>query len=162
MREGLIQFLDRLQANGYKATEKRSVILQHLIDHKEKHLSADDLYKLVGNDEKDVGLATIYRSLDVFEKAGIIQHILFDGDCKRYHLTNYPERQKHYHLVCEVCGRIMDVHQDVIEVLKEDIYLEKKFIITDQKVQIYGVCELCEAARQNEINDAREKNDKNK
>lgn len=133
----------KIQSKGYKMTKQRRKVLESLINNCNEHMTAEEIYKVIKKDDKDIGFATVYRSLDMLEKSGVIQHLTFGEGCKRYHFSANGFMEKHYHLVCEECGKIIDINQDVIEILKKDILGEKNFIIRDQKVQIYGICQEC-------------------
>lgn len=142
----------KIQSKGYKMTKQRRKVLESLLNNSNEHMTAEEIYKMIKKDDKDIGFATVYRSLDMLEKSGVIQHLTFGEGCKRYHFSGNGFIDKHYHLVCEECGKIIDIKHDVIEILKEDVLLEKNFIIRDQRVQIYGICEECAKKRSNKKN----------
>jgi Fur family ferric uptake transcriptional regulator len=132
-----------LRRKGYKLTPQRRAVLKAILINQGKHLSAEEIYEEVRKINPNIGFATIYRTLDLFEKIGFIQHISFDDGYKRYHIMTHDKKERHYHLICEICGDIIDIHQDSIEIFKEDILSEKGFIITNQEVQIFGICKKC-------------------
>ncbi|WDV45191.1 Fur family transcriptional regulator [Clostridiaceae bacterium M8S5] len=131
------------QMRGYKFTLQRRTILEIILINQEKHLSAEEIYEEVRKIISDIGFATIYRTLDLFEKIGIIQHVSFGDGCKRYHIATLDKKKRHYHLICDICGVITDIHEDFIEIFEEDIISETGFIIRNHEVQIFGICKKC-------------------
>ena len=143
MNSSLLKASSILESKGYKMTSQRKKVFQCISKCSDQHLSAEEIYDIVRKKDASVGFATVYRALDAFEKSGILQHLFFDDGSKRYHLVNVNEKDDHYHLVCEICGRIIDVKKEDIESLVDKVFLNKGFIINDQKVQIFGICDRC-------------------
>ena len=131
-----------IKSKGMKYTEQRAVILQILIDI-DDHLSAEELHEIVKKEypEHNIGIATIYRTLNFLEEVELISSISFGKDGKKYEGNN---KKHHDHLICTSCGDIKEFFDDAIEKRQEKIAHNMGFQITDHTLQIYGVCEKCQ------------------
>ena len=129
-----------LKKSGLKATLPRLKILS-LFEHSDaKHLSAEDVYKLLIKSGEDVGLATIYRVLTQFEQAGLLMRHHFESDKAVFELS---DSQHHDHLVCMQCGHVEEFCDDVIEERLQRIEQNKQFTMTEHALVIYGICKNC-------------------
>jgi Fur family ferric uptake transcriptional regulator len=129
-----------LKKAGLKATLPRIRILQLLENAGQRHVSAEDVYKLLLDAGEDVGLATIYRVLTQFEAAGLVTRHHFEGGHSVFELN---VGSHHDHLVCVRCGRIEEFIDEVIEARQRDIATRLGFTITDHALYIYGICANC-------------------
>ncbi|ACL69347.1 Fur family transcriptional regulator [Halothermothrix orenii] len=129
-----------LGSNNYKITSQRKDILKVLIKNKERHFSAEELYEEVKKINPDVGLATIYRNLEIFSELGITHQLDFDGNFKKYELS--LERH-HHHLICKNCGKIIEFNDDVLEDFEKDLEKHYNFKIVDHQIKFYGICQDC-------------------
>ena len=126
-----------LKKSGLKATLPRLKILS-LFEHSEaKHLSAEDVYKLLIKSGEDVGLATIYRVLTQFEQAGLLLRHHFESDKAVFELS---DSQHHDHIVCLQCGHVEEFCDDEIEKRQEIIATKKGFTIQEHSLYIYAEC----------------------
>lgn len=134
--------LDReeLKKAGLKVTVPRMKILSILETAKERHLSAEDIYKQLLESGHDVGLATVYRVLTQFEQAGLVVRHHFEGDYSVFELDN---GEHHDHLVCVACGRVEEFVDDVIEERQKQVAEQFGFEMTDHSLYIYGICGKC-------------------
>lgn len=133
---------------NYKLTPQRRAILEVFIENRHQHLSAEEILTLVKNKYSDIGFATIYRTLDLFEELGIIHRLNFGDGCSRYELFNIGASQ-HHHLVCFNCEQIFEVKDDLLNKLETNIEKQHDFTICDHRLQFYGYCKDCK----NELND---------
>ncbi|AGB41935.1 Fe2+/Zn2+ uptake regulation protein [Halobacteroides halobius DSM 5150] len=142
--ESKLQDLKSLLATkNYKLTSQRKLILQILLDHQGEHLSAEDIYQIVKQEDSGIGLATVYRTLELFSDLGIIQQLNFDEDRRRYELgTNNDEH--HHHLVCEECGRVIEFNDEILEAFEDDLADKHNFKITQHRIKFYGRCKECQ------------------
>lgn len=136
-----------LKKVGLKATVPRLRILQLLESHKQRHLTAEEVYKILLEVGEDVGLATVYRVLTQFEAAGLVVRHHFEGGLSVFELN---EGCHHDHLVCTKCGKIVEFVDEVIEQRQRTIAQQKGFDIADHCLYIYGVCGECQGGRGNE------------
>ncbi|WP_018248712.1 Fur family transcriptional regulator [Orenia marismortui] len=122
-------------------TVQRKHILAVLIKNRDKHLSAEDIYNLVKSDYESIGIATVYRSLDLFKNNGVISKINI-GDIFKYEFI-FQEKEKHHHLICKKCGAIIDVQGLLVDNLSQKLRIDKGFECFDSYVSIKGYCAKC-------------------
>lgn len=128
---------NELRKAGLKATLPRLKILEILQKNQTDHLSAEDVYrKLLDNDE-DIGLATIYRVLSQFEEAGlVIRHHFEDG-----HALFELEQGPHDHLICVKCGKIEEFFDDEMQQRQRDLAQKSGFDLSKHTLVLYGECQ---------------------
>jgi Fur family ferric uptake transcriptional regulator len=122
---------------GLKATLPRLKILSLFENSAVRHLSADDVYKLLIAEGEDVGLATVYRVLTQFEQAGLLSRHHFESDKAVYELN---QGGHHDHLVCMQCGRVEEFYDEEIERRQKSIAIERGFNIRDHSLYLYADC----------------------
>ena len=132
-----------LKASGLKATLPRLKILEIFQNSKVRHLTAEDVYKILLSEDMDVGLATVYRVLTQFEQAGLLHRNHFETGKAIFELN---EGSHHDHLVCLDCGRVEEFFDAQIEQRQHTVAIERGFKIADHALAIYGNCtkENCE------------------
>lgn len=136
-------YMEKLQREGYKYTNQREEILRIIMDNKDDHLSCEEVHNIVSKENKDVGIATVYRTLQLFEKLNFVYRINFDDGVSRYELNLGTENHHHHHLICTKCGSVMEVKMDLLELLEDNIEKEEGFTIQDHNVKFYGICKNC-------------------
>jgi Fur family ferric uptake transcriptional regulator len=107
-------YKDILQKEGYKLTNQRKDILKTLLNNNHKHLSCEDVFNIVSKENSDLGIATVYRTLQLFEKLNIVYKINFDDGLSRYELNLGEENHQHHHLICLNCGKVIMLNFMVI------------------------------------------------
>lgn len=132
-----------LQDSGYKLTKQRKDILMVMIEHHDKHLSCDEIYRYVIEINEDLGIATVYRTLQLFETLNIVYRINFDDGLSRYELNTGTEDHQHHHLICLECGDVSEVKLDLLESLEHEIESSSNFTIVNHNVKFYGYCNNC-------------------
>jgi Fur family ferric uptake transcriptional regulator len=134
-----------LGENGYKTTTQRSLVYDTLTENKDQHLSTEEVYDLVKDKNPNMGIATIYRTLQLFEEIGLVYKHNFDDGCSRYEILspNSTEVHQHHHLVCKKCGKIIEVKEDLMNSLEEIIEKQYNFEILNHVVKFTGVCSEC-------------------
>ncbi len=126
-----------LKTIGLKATLPRLRILDLFENSKVRHLSAEDVYKLLLNEGMDVGLATVYRVLTQFEQAGLLVRRHFESGKSVFEMTDAGE---HDHLVCLQCGRVEEFYDREIERRQVKIAKDRGFAIREHSLYIYADC----------------------
>ncbi len=121
-----------LKSSGLKATLPRLKILEIFQNNDVRHLTAEDVYKILLNENMDVGLATVYRVLTQFEQAGLLNRNHFESGKAIFELN---EGSHHDHLVCLDCGRVEEFYDEQNSVAKE-----RGFSIAEHSLAIYGNC----------------------
>ncbi len=135
---------EKLRAKESKLTTRRELILKVLLENNGKHLSAEEVYNLVKREAPDVGLATVYRTLELFQEFDLIQTIDFGDGRKRYEFgTESGGTHHHHHLICIKCGSIIEVNEDLLEELENRVSIKHNFTVTDHQLKIFGVCDQC-------------------
>jgi Fur family ferric uptake transcriptional regulator len=126
-----------LKTIGLKATTPRLRILELFEKSAVRHLSAEDVYRLLMTDGLDVGLATVYRVLTQFEQAGLLQRHHFESGKAVFELN---DSSHHDHLVCMQCGRVEEFYDAEIEKRQGRIAKERGFAIRDHSLALYADC----------------------
>ena len=135
------KFRNILSSNNYKLTSQREAILKVLIENQNQHFRADTLLEKVKEINPDIGLATIYRNLELFCELDITSELDFDSSYKYYEL-NIAENH-HHHLVCIKCDKIIEFNDEVLEKFENKITDKYDFQIVDHQIKFYGICEKC-------------------
>ena len=126
-----------LKDSGLKATLPRIKVLDIFEQSKDKHMSAEDVYKQILESSEDVGLATIYRVLTQFEQAGILVRHHFESGKAVFELN---EKTHHDHIVCIQCGHVEEFCNNEIERLQEQVAENLGFKIIDHSLYISADC----------------------
>lgn len=131
---------NHLRKAGLKVTLPRMKILEMLEGSETRHLSAEDVYKLLLESGEEIGLATVYRVLTQFESAGLVTRHHFEGGHSMFELN---EGDHHDHILCVKCGRVDEFVDETIEQRQRQIALDAGYEITDHSLYIYGICPAC-------------------
>jgi len=126
-----------LKSAGLKATVPRLKIINLFETSKVRHLTAEDVYKMLLGEGLDIGLATVYRVLTQFEQAGLLVRHHFEGGKAVYELN---EGGHHDHLVCLQCGRVEEFYDPDIEKRQNKVARDRGFSIHDHQLHIYADC----------------------
>lgn len=133
---------DYLKEKGLKLTPQRRSVLNTILENTGKHLSAEEIYDLVKISYPEIGLATVYRTMQVLDELGLVYKHNFDDGRTRYEITQNEDHQ-HHHLVCKKCGKVIEVEEDLLEQLEQQVEKKYDFSITDHKVKFLGFCNKC-------------------
>ena len=132
--------LDRLRPAGTKRSSKRDLIVNAFLKQ-EGHLSADDLVDVIKREDHRISRATVYRTLQWMEEAGIARKVDFgEGRFRFEHSYRHP---RHFHLICKSCNRSYEFLSSDIEQLVEEVAAARAFTSRQTVVQIYGTCASC-------------------
>lgn len=133
----------KLKQHGYKLTNQRRAVLKIILENENEHLSSEEIYKLVKQRFPDIGLATVYRTLQLFDELDIIHKLNFGDGCYRYEI-NRQQGHHHHHLICVKCGRVIECGDDLLEKLEANIEKENNFKVIDHRVKFFGYCSKCQ------------------
>ncbi|MEJ8751010.1 Fur family transcriptional regulator [Lagierella sp. ICN-221743] len=139
----LEKFKSILQNNGYKITKQREVIYETLLENSSEHLSPEELHLIVNKKDKDIGIATVYRTLQLFEELNLVYKLNFDDNRYRYELTRDEEHQ-HHHLICTQCNKVEEVSYDLTSDIEESIRKNYGFKVTNYVLKFFGICSQCQ------------------
>ncbi len=126
-----------LRKAGLKVTLPRIKILELLRQPENQHSSAEDLYRKLLEHGEEIGLATVYRVLNQFDDAGLVNRHHFDSGKSVFELT---PNHHHDHLVCLDCGHVIEFSDDVIERRQHDIAERHGIELTNHSLYLYGHC----------------------
>ena len=129
--------IDELKNTGLKATFPRLKILEIFQAGKQRHMTAEDVFRVLLEERSDIGLATVYRVLMQFEQAGLLNRNNFESGKAVYEIN---EGQHHDHLVCLDCGQVEEFYDAEIERRQNAVAELKGFAIADHSLSIYANC----------------------
>ncbi len=146
-------WMGRFRGCGYRITVPRQMILE-VLSKASGHLSAEDIYLEVHRLYPAIGLTTVYRTLDLLTRMGVVSKFDFGDGRARYEIAEpHGGRGHHHHLVCTNCGRVVDytdfIDEEIDLLNRTEKGLSKKygFKITHHSIQFYGLCQECQGVR---------------
>lgn len=142
-----------LKKKGYKLTPQRRAIVDTIIESEGKHLTAEEIYDEVKKVCPEIGLATVYRTIQLFEQIGLVSKLQLNDGCSRYEIVHSDEAHMHHHLICNKCNAVIEVEDDLLEQLEDRIKKQYQFQILDHSVKFYGICKKCQEKINNEKDD---------
>jgi Fur family ferric uptake transcriptional regulator len=129
--------IDELKSIGLKATAPRLKILEAFQRAESRHMSAEDVYRVLIDGQEDIGLATVYRVLQQFEQAGILSRNNFESGKAVYEIN---EGQHHDHLVCLDCGHVEEFFDEAIEARQKAVAQARGFKLQEHALALYASC----------------------
>ena len=137
----------RNQFGEHRLTPQWKLVLQIFMENKERHLSAEELYQLSRERGEDIGMATVYRTLDLLEALRLLRKMNFGDGRSRYELVSLDlqdlNQHHHHHLICLNCGRILEVEEDLLSQLERVVEEQHNFEIVNHCLQFFGYCPAC-------------------
>lgn len=134
----------QLREQGYRVTAQRTIILE-TIAHMEDHISAQQVYEQVRERLPGLNLATVYRTVESLQEAGMINMLSAGGEPMRFSLRD-PEHP-HSHLVCHTCGSVFEVEAKEVEAFARHVEKITSFKIDSQHMTLEGLCATCKELR---------------
>ncbi len=129
---------EHLSKHQLKLTRQREQILTVFL--RMEHITAEQMYRLLAKKDPHIGLATIYRTLNLFCEAGLAQARHFGAQTQ---YDNVSHKGHHDHLICTSCGKIVEFENCEIERLQEEVAAKNGFTIQTHKLELYGLCSSC-------------------
>jgi len=126
-----------LNVTGLRATSQRALILEVI---RRGHLDADEIYRQARMKQPRLSLSTVYRTLRMFKKLGLVEELHFD---EAHHHYEMKPSSEHHHLVCLGCGKVVEFECPLSLKMKKDIAREKGFEITGAEIRMTGYCSKC-------------------
>ena len=130
---------DVLSKQGYRLTPQRLMILS-AIENSDDHISAEEIYTQIVVRYPNINISTVYRTLELLERLGMVTKTDLGGGRVRYHPA---EKGHHHHLVCRECGAIIDLDGSALASLKDTLIREYGFIADLRHLAILGCCVNC-------------------
>ena len=135
-----------LRESGLKVTSQRLMVMNILASYPDSHLTAEEIYDRVKTDYPEIGLATVYRTIQLLLELHLIDRINLDDGFVRYEIGNLGtgmSRHHHHHLICLKCGKVESFQDDLLEKLEQRITVTTGFKVADHEVKFYGYCKEC-------------------
>ena len=136
----------RLKEKGLKVTHQRILVLSVLEQNSGRHMTAEDIYELVSQDYPEIGLATVYRTMQLLWDMQLVDRINLDDGCVRYeigHLIKGDMQHNHHHLICRKCNKVIPFTDDLLDDLEDHIEKVTGFHVLDHELKFYGFCREC-------------------
>lgn len=137
---------ERLREKGLKVTQQRILVLQTLVENSESHMAAENIYEVIQKGYPEIGLATVYRTLQLLLEMKLVDRINLDDGCVRYEIGHVFEgdmKHNHHHLICRTCKRVFSFEADLLEELERHIEMDAGFHVLDHELKFYGQCRDC-------------------
>ena len=139
-----IEIKEKLHSAGYKLTPQREATIKIVLEKETEHMSAEEIYLAVKKRNLDIGLATVYRTLEILTEIEIVNKISFDDGLARYDLKQEGDKHFHHHLLCLKCGGIEEIFEDLLETVEQDVEKRFDFQIKDHRLTFHGICKNCQ------------------
>ncbi len=143
MEKRIEQIKQKLHSLNFKLTPQREAAVQVLLENEEGHLSAEDVFLLVKKKVPDIGLATVYRTLELLSELQITQKLNFGDNVTRYEFRSEEAEHHHHHLVCLECGKVDEINEDWLGPIEEKVEKQFNFQIVDHRLIFQGICSDC-------------------
>jgi len=130
-----------LNATGLRITNQRALILEVI---RQGHLDADEVYRQARKKQPRLSLSTVYRTLRMFKKLGLVEELHFDEAHHRYEMKSSSE---HHHLVCLGCGKIVEFECPLSPKMKRAVARENDFEVAGVEIRMTGYCPKCRQAK---------------
>lgn len=132
-----------LNISGVRVTNQRALIME-IIRQGEGHLDADEIYRRAREKEPRLSLSTVYRTLHMFKKLGLVEELHFDETHHHYEVSPSTE---HHHLLCLGCGRVIEFDHPLTRYIEMNVAEAKDFEIVDAEISLTGYCPRCRQGR---------------
>jgi Fur family ferric uptake transcriptional regulator len=138
--QAMKRFIEHRSRRGLKSSDKRSFIVNYFIEAN-RHFSVEELYDEIRLVKPEISYSTVYRALKLLVSCGLATECTFEDSIVRFEPTHQSEH--HDHLVCRVCGKIIEFENDKIEKLQKEVARKYGFHVTAHRLQLYGECRKC-------------------
>ena len=136
--------IQKLKAADVKLTYQRQFILESILVYPGTHFSADQLFAFIHARDPGIGVATVFRTVILFEQVGIVNRVKFDSQVNMYEMTDPDNSHQHHHLICQACGKVIEMNVDWLDQLEETIRSSHNFLIKNHQLNFYGICSDCQ------------------
>lgn len=129
----------KLSQKGYRLTPQRMLVLA-AIENSDNHITAEEIHAQVVTKYPHVNISTVYRTLELLKKLGLVMETHLAGDRVGYHPA---DKGHHHHLICSECGRMVDLDESVLISLKTRLLKDYGFLADLRHLAIFGRCVKC-------------------
>lgn len=138
-------FKEMLRRKGLKVTKQRLAVLEVMACHPDEHLTTEEIFDLVKGRDPDIGLATIYRTVQVLMGLHLIEKVTLDDGFVRYELgeAGPGTGHRHHHAICKRCGKVFSFKDDLLDTLEQALLDAIGFQVVDHEVKLFGYCKEC-------------------
>ncbi|RIN88845.1 Fur family transcriptional regulator [Mammaliicoccus sciuri] len=143
MEERIQRVKEQLHEASYKLTPQREATVRVLLENEADHLSAEDVYLKVKDKAPEIGLATVYRTLELLAELKVVDKINFGDGVARFDLRKEGAKHFHHHMVCMECGAVDEIEEDLLEDVERRVEKEFNFKILDHRLTFHGICHRC-------------------
>ncbi|WP_436887938.1 Fur family transcriptional regulator [Mammaliicoccus sciuri] len=143
MEERIQRVKEQLHKASYKLTPQREATVRVLLENEADHLSAEDVYLKVKDKAPEIGLATVYRTLELLAELKVVDKINFGDGVARFDLRKEGAKHFHHHMVCMECGAVDEIEEDLLEDVERRVEKEFNFKILDHRLTFHGICNRC-------------------
>ncbi|MGL4819395.1 MAG: peroxide-responsive transcriptional repressor PerR [Bacilli bacterium] len=142
MGHALAEAIEKLKENGVRITPQRQAILEFIISAK-SHPTADEIYRALESRFPSMSVATVYNNLKVFKELHLVKELTYGDASSRFDFITHD----HYHVICEVCDRIVDFTYPALNEIESLASHMTGFEVTSHRLELYGVCPDCQAQK---------------
>ncbi|WP_121444029.1 Fur family transcriptional regulator [Brockia lithotrophica] len=139
-----------LQAHNYKMTPQREATVRVLLEHEDRHLSAEEIFLLLKERVPDIGLATVYRTLELLSDLEIVYKVNFGDGVTRYDFRKEGMARHHHHLQCIRCGKVEEIHENLLADVEKLVEERYGFKVLDHRLTFLGICRECQEREERE------------
>ena len=143
MEKRIERIKEALHDARYKLTPQREVTVRVLLENESSHLSAEDVFMKVKDKYPEIGLATVYRTLELLNELNILDKVNFGDGVSRYDLRKEGAHHFHHHLICIHCGSVEEIEEDLLTDVEKIVTRDFNFDIIDHRLTFHGICKLC-------------------
>jgi Fur family transcriptional regulator, ferric uptake regulator len=140
-RPGIEAFAEYLRANSQRSTRTRQWIFEAVLASPDAHPNASEIHEKLKARGKNVSLATIYRTLALLVRSGMVRQIDLGEDHSHYEPKG--PKDDHGHFICRLCGAVMEFSDDSLRAAIERVGRGKAFELETFSIQGFGICERC-------------------
>ena len=144
MEKRIERIKEALHDARYKLTPQREVTVRVLLENESSHLSAEDVFMKVKDKYPEIGLATVYRTLELLNELNVLDKVNFGDGVARYDLRKEGAKHFHHHLICTNCGSVEEIEEDLLPEVEKIIAKDFNFIVVDHRLTFHGICRNCQ------------------
>lgn len=147
--KALKKMKEQLHKSGFKLTPQRESTLLVLLENEKDHLSAEEVYMLAKLKSSEIGLATVYRTLEILTELKVVNKVSFNDGLARYDLRKEGAKHFHHHLLCLECGSIEEIEEDLLDDVEKIVEKQYGFLVKDHRLTFHGICKTCQEKNKN-------------